>query len=192
MGANNPLNFNLGDNMQRLINLVRLDCQLERFAEVFGDIIEVSDCVDFMKLTLKLVPSAEFEVTGAESDPSELFGAICDTVETQIARKNPYGVFGGRKYHLLRAFFRFCNDAYLWEDCEDLERWETELFDNLTGYQQKNYTPAVLEASEFGREMLFLKYCDYIIADCGLPVTAMIINSVADWKGEEIKFKVVE
>lgn len=157
---------------------------MERFAEVFGDCIETEDCITFLKEALKIIPSSQFKPMGECASADDLFDAIDTTVSDELARKSPVILFGDRNYFLIRSFYRFVHDAYLWDDLADLTRWEEELFDSLNGYNQKNYTPVNPSADELGRELVFLKYCNYIVAELGETVFKFVFDSVKDWRGE--------
>ena len=171
--------------MIRTLNLMKLDCNMERFAEVFGDDVEMDDSMAFLKEALKVVPNNSFKSMDDCASPDDLFGVVDWTVSTELSRREPRAMFGDCGYYLLRAFYRFTHDAYLWEDVEDLTRWETELFDCLNGYNQKNYKALPLSDDELGRELLFLNYCNYIAKELGETILYLAVDSVSDWRESE-------
>ena len=168
--------------MIRTLKLIKLDCNMERFAEVFGDIIEMDDSMAFLKEALKVVPNNSFKSMDDCANPDDLFYAVDFTVSKELDKKAPRTLFGDRNYYLLRSFYRFCNDAYLWDDLESLERWAEELFDSLNGYNQKNFKPLPLSADALSRELLFLKFCDYMVAEFGETLLNFIVETVEDWR----------
>lgn len=146
-----------------IFELIKFDCNNGRFAEVFGDCIETEDISRILKEASKLFEASDLKAINSASNPDEAFEYLdCLTME-KLGRANPRAKFGDRTYYLIRAFFRFVNDSYLWEDLEDLRRWETELFDSLGNMEQKNFRPVSERfEGEALRSQIFFKYCHYL------------------------------
>lgn len=171
--------------MKELLKVLKFDCELERFAEVFGDEVEFEDCDHFQRVapfTLEELNEERLKRSHFYNYGSPNFEFECiDCVATaklnearQSAGLEPKDLF------LVRAFFRFVNDAYKWDDLEDLERWETELFDALNGYQQKNYKPLDLKETEQSRFNLFLQFNRCLKKTYGEAVAFQILQTVED------------
>lgn len=172
MGIVNPIKFILGDIMKEFIKTIWFDCKLERFAEVFGDIIEPVDIEHLISVAPEETAKHYKALNPETQDPNKLFDLL-DAVNsselkelTQLIGVNPENL------KIIRAFFRFVNDAYLWEDLEDLERWEEELSDIIGN----EYTFLKGFKDEAYRSALFFKYLHYMggvapycvetVADC--------------------------
>lgn len=145
-----------------IFELINFDCKNERFAEVFGDCIETEDIERILKEALKLFEASDLRAIKSADSADEAFEYLdCLTME-KLGELSPRAKFGDRKYFLIRAFFRFVNDAYTWGDLEDLERWEAELFDRLDNLEQKNYRPIKAESAKDYRTYLLNRFCWYL------------------------------
>lgn len=164
--------------MDYLLSLIYFDCKLERFAEVFGDILETEDINGFYAEAVGVCPAVPDRVGEVYEDFDRLDSYIMD----ELNRERTARGFEPADLKTLRAFYRFVNDCYLWEDLEDLERFETELFDSLTGYEQKNYDPMVLYSDKASRRALFNRFARYILARYGegfaLEVLALTVKDI--------------
>jgi len=150
--------------MNEILKLIWFDCKLERFAEVFGDILEAEDITHLAEVApsetaLKFEALKIFETETA--DPAELFDLL-DTANTSKLSQE-LGRVGkdSADYETARAFFKFVNDAYLWEDLEDLRRWEEELKDSLTTAEQFRPVSDRFQGEAL-RSQIFFKYCHHL------------------------------
>lgn len=146
-----------------LLKLINFDCKNERFAEVFGDCIESEDIGRILKEARELFEASDLRAIKSADTADDAFDFIdCLTME-KIGKQSPRAKFGDRKYFLIRAFFRFVNDSYNWEDLEDLRRWEGELFDSLPNEEQKNFCPVSERfEGEALRSLIFFEFCHYL------------------------------
>ena len=155
--------------MKDLLKLIWFDCKLERFAEVFGDVIESEDIEHFLDVaplttdelqTARATHKDDFFTLGS---PDHLFYVLDMATQDKLNAMRQTAGLEPVELQTAEAFFRFVNDAYLWEDVEDLRRWETELFDSLGNMEQKNFEPISDRfEGEALRSLIFFKYCHYL------------------------------
>lgn len=148
--------------MKYLINLIRFDAKLERFAEVFGDCLEAEDIQELTAELHRINPNLKLSAIDSADTADDAFYYLDDLTQEEIIKANQAAKLSGRTRQRIAAFFRFVNDAYCWDDLEDLERWETELFDTLSNEQQKNYNPIKRQTGKPYRSLLFFRFCHYL------------------------------
>ena len=171
--------------MKELIKIIKFDCELERFAEVFGDDIDYEDCDHFQRVapfTLEELNEERLNKSHFFNYGSPNFEFECiDCVATaKLNQERQRLGFEPSDLRLIRVFFGFVNDAYGWGDLADLERWSEELFDSLNGYQQKNFKPLTLKETEGSRFNLFLQFNRYLIEKYGEEVAFQTLQTVKD------------
>ena len=191
MGLNLPLKFNLGDYMKELLKIIKFDCDLERFAEVFGDMVEQSDINGLLKVAPLTPEALDHGRTEAfyyvENSTEWQFEALCLASDFQLNICRESAGLEPADLQILRAFFCFVNDTYGWADLGDLERWETELFNSLNGYEQKNYKPLELSEDIKSRTRLFNKFIGYIAETVGKFEGVEVVRDCLDLVRDEIK-----
>lgn len=185
-GKYNPLFLN-GDIMKELLQILNFNCKMERFAEVFGDDIEMSDIKEFIEIApltlgdfLKYSNPATSEGIKA-GDPDNLFFVLDMLTQSKLIDLRKAEGFEPADLRLLEVYFRFVNDAFGWGDLADLERWETDLFDALNGYQQKNYEPLSLSDDYASRSALLDNFIEYIARKYGDAVASDCIQLLGDY-----------
>ena len=178
--------------MRDLLKIIKFDCELERFAEVFGDDVESEDIQGF----LKVCPLEPADLENGRANNSRFYDVGSPEFEFEtldLATQSKLNIcresagLEPADLQIIRAFFGFVNDCYAWGDLADLERWETELFNSLNGYQQKNYKPLDLGEDIESRTRLFNKFIGYIAETVGKFEGVEVVRDCLDLVRDEIK-----
>ena len=175
--------------MMELLKIIKFDCDLERFAEVFGDMVEQSDINRLLKVA-PLTPEALNHGRAeafyyVENSTEWQFEALCLASEFQLNICRESAGLEPADLQILRAFFCFVNDCYAWGDLADLERWEEELFNSLNGYEQKNYKPLELSEDIESRFALLSKFVLYLIKYYAELTVESAVDLIASDIGED-------
>lgn len=176
--------------MIELLRTIEFNCKLERFAEVFGDNIEMDDIKGFLEIALITLgdflkyssPVISEEIQAGS--PDNLFYVLDVLTETKLIDLRNAEGFEPADIQLLEAYFRFVNDCFVWDDLGDLERWEEDLFNSLDGVQQKNYEPLSLSDNYASRSALLDTYLDYIARKYGDAVASECVQLLGDYFGQ--------
>lgn len=181
--------------MMELLKIIEFNMKLERFAEVFGDDIEMDDIREFLEIApltlgdfLKYSSPIISEEIKAGS-PDNLFYVLDILTETKLIDLRDAEGYEPADIQLLEEYFRFVNDCFLWDDISDLERWETALFDALNGVQQKNYEPLDLSGEYASRSALLDAFLDYIARKYGDAVASECIQLLGDYYRQFVTMK---
>lgn len=175
--------------MNELLKIIEFNMKLERFAEVFGDDIEMGDINGFFEVCPF---PADFEGVNldpikklwAVNTPDYMFYALDMATQNKLNELREAEGFEPADIQLLEAYFRFVNDCFLWDDISDLERWEEDLFNSLDGVQQKNYKPLTLAEDYASRSALLDTFLYYIRLNYGDAVASDCVQLLSDYFGE--------
>ena len=177
-----------------LLKTLNFNCKLERFAEIFGDIIEAEDIEGFLKVAplssadVEAVETAEASAIWDAESPNYKFYVLDMATQTKLNELMEADGVASADLELLRSFFYFVNDAYTWEDLADLERWQEGLYDALDSHQKLLYLGLDLEETEESRTELFNKFCYYIRLNYGGAVVSEAVAVVSDELGATEKY----
>ena len=178
--------------MMELLKIIKFDCDLERFAEVFGDDIDFEDRDHFQRVAPFTLEELNEERLNRShffnyGSPNFEFECIDCVATAKLSEAVQTAGLEPADLQILRAFFRFVNDAYGWDDLGDLERWEEELFNSLNGYEQKNYKPLTLNEDTESRTRLFNKFIGYIAETVGKFEGVEVVRDCLDLVKDETK-----
>lgn len=177
-----------------LLSVLNFDCKLERFAEVFGDIIETEDINGFLNISplssadLEAVETADASAVWDSESPNFKFYALDMATQHKLSELMEADGRNSADLELLRSFFCFVNDAYTWDDLADLERWQEALYDALNSRQKLLYLGLDLEETAESRTELFNKFCYYIRLNYGGAVVSEAVATVKDEIGATEKY----